>query len=173
MNWREIVLAICSRSEPLPNMNIEGRLWGHTVTASMTSSPWKIPFWYNLGQSLHIRGQNEAVFHISNFSKWPPFWGRDKFLPDVILEVEYISKIAMCISDILSFWSTLWLNYWRRYINFNIWSTLWTVDVIDDVTSTWNITCTNRHIQLYTSKILFVWHQSFIATLSGRTPWNT
>ena len=34
------------------------------------------------------------------------------FLPDVIPEVEYSSKIAMSISDILSFWSTLYLKYW-------------------------------------------------------------
>ena len=29
------------------------------------------------------------------------------FLPEVIPEVEYTSKIAMMILDILSFWSTL------------------------------------------------------------------
>ena len=29
------------------------------------------------------------------------------FSPEVILEVEYIKKIAMSISNILSFWSTL------------------------------------------------------------------
>ena len=29
------------------------------------------------------------------------------FLPEVIPEVEYTRKIAMSISDILSFWSTL------------------------------------------------------------------
>ena len=32
---------------------------------------------------------------------------RQMFLPEVIPEVEYTSKIAMGISDILSFWSTL------------------------------------------------------------------
>ena len=29
------------------------------------------------------------------------------FLPEVVPEVEYTKKIAMSISDILSFWSTL------------------------------------------------------------------
>ena len=29
------------------------------------------------------------------------------FLPEIILEVEYTRKIAMSISDILSFWSML------------------------------------------------------------------
>ena len=35
------------------------------------------------------------------------------FLPEVILEVEYTREIAISISDILSFWSTLSLKYWR------------------------------------------------------------
>ena len=32
---------------------------------------------------------------------------RQTFLPEVIPEVEYIKQIAISISDILSFWSTL------------------------------------------------------------------
>ena len=40
----------------------------------MTSS-WKNFFWHNLGWSFHIWGQIGAVF---DFSKWPPFWARDK-----------------------------------------------------------------------------------------------
>ena len=32
---------------------------------------------------------------------------RQNFSPEVIPEVEYIKKIAMSISNILSFWSTL------------------------------------------------------------------
>ena len=32
---------------------------------------------------------------------------RQTYLPEVIPEVEYNKKIAICISDILSFWSTL------------------------------------------------------------------
>ena len=39
----------------------------------------------------------------------------------------------MSISDILSFWSTLLLKYWRRYINFNIWPILCPCDVINEV----------------------------------------
>ena len=57
---------------------IEGRLWGHPVTSSMTSSSWKYFFLHNLGRSFHIWGQIEAVFNISKFSKWPLFWARDK-----------------------------------------------------------------------------------------------
>ena len=58
--------------------NIEGRLWGHPVTSSMTSSSRKSFFGHNLGRSFDIWGQIEAVFNISKFSKWPPFWARDK-----------------------------------------------------------------------------------------------
>ena len=43
---------------------------------------------------------------------------RQTFLPDVIREVEYISKIAMSISDILSFWYAL-SEILMGYINFN------------------------------------------------------
>ena len=39
--------------------------------------------------------------------------------------------------------------------------------------SAWNINCTNRHRQLSTCKILFVWHQSFLVKLSGQTSWQT
>ena len=35
-------------------------------------------FLHNLGRSLHIWGQIEAVFNIFKYSKWPPFWARDK-----------------------------------------------------------------------------------------------
>ena len=46
-------------------------------------------------------------------------------------------------------------------------------DVINDVMSAWNITCTTRHLQQCTCKILFVWHQSFIVKSSGQTSWQT
>ena len=62
--------------------NIEGRLWGHLVTSSMTSSSWKSFFWHNLGRSFHIWGQIEPVFNISKFSKWPLFWARDKIFTE-------------------------------------------------------------------------------------------
>ena len=53
--------------------DLEASLWRHR---------WRYPhekyFLYTLGRSFHIWGQIEAVFDISKFSKWPPFWGRDK-----------------------------------------------------------------------------------------------
>ena len=115
---------------------------------------------HNLERPFHISGQIEAVLNISKFSKWPPFWARDK------------------------------LFYWKWYRKFNIperyplaFPTFWAIDrcsssnidgdisiskfdrlydVINDVMGAWNITCTTRHPQQCTCKILFVWHQSFI-----------
>ena len=140
----------------------------------MTSSSWKYFFWHNLGRPFHIWGQIEAVFNISKFSKWPLFWARYKlFYRKLYRKLNIPEKIAMSISDILSFWSKLQLKYWRRYINLKIWPTLWPGDVIDDVMSAWNITCTTRHPQQCTCKILFVWHQSFIVKSSGQTSWQT
>ena len=86
-------------------------------------------------------------------------------------QIEDTRKIAISISDILS--SQLQLKYWRRSINFKIWPTLWPGDVINDVMNEWNITCTTRHPQQCTCKILFVWHQSFIVKSSGQTSWQT
>ena len=61
-----------------PKHEYRWKLWGHPVTSSMTSSPWKNFSWHNLGRSFHIWGQIAAVLNISKFSKWPPFWARDK-----------------------------------------------------------------------------------------------
>ena len=140
----------------------------------MTSSTWKILFWHNLGRSFHICGQIEGVFNISKFSKWPPFIARDElFLTEVIPEVEFTRKIAISISGILSFWSTLYLKYWQKYINFKIWPTSWSCDVINDVMSAWNMTCTIRHPQQCTCKKLFVWHRSILVKSSGQISWQT
>ena len=59
-------------------------------------------------------------------------------LLDVISEVEYTSKLAMSISTILSFWSTLHLKYWWEYINVEKWSTFWPGDAINDVMNTYS-----------------------------------
>ena len=153
--------------------NIEGRFWGYPVTSLKTSSSWTI-FCHNLERSFHIWGQMEVVFNNSKLSKWPPFWARDNiFLPEAIPEVEYTRKIAIGISDILSFWSTFQLKYWRRCINLKIWPTLWPCDVINDVMSAWNITFATRHPQQSTCKIWFELHQSFIVKSSGQSSWQT
>ena len=67
----------------------------------------KIIFLANLGPSPHICNQNEAVLKIYNFQNERHFEVVINILPEVIPEFEYASKFAMCISNILSFWSTL------------------------------------------------------------------
>ena len=57
-----------------PKHKYRGQLSGHSVTSWMMSSSWNIPFEHNLGCSFHILVQIEAVFNISKFSKWPPFF---------------------------------------------------------------------------------------------------
>ena len=122
---------------------IGGRIWGHPVTSPMTWS-WKTTFLHNSGRCFRIWGQIEAVFNISKFSKWPPFWARVKlFLSEVIPEVEYTRKTAISISDILSFQSMLYLKYWRRYINFKIWPTLWPGDITNDILNTQLYKCSH------------------------------
>ena len=69
---------------------------------------------------------------------------RQTFLLEVIPEVEYTRKIAMSISDILSFWSTLYLTYWQRYINLKIWPTLWPGDVINEVMNMYLHKCSHN-----------------------------
>ena len=88
----------------LLNMNIErnfeATLWRHRWRHHHEKL-----FWHDMGRSFHIWGPIEAVFDISKFSKWPPFWSCDKlFLPKVIPEVEYTRKIAMNISN-PTFWA--------------------------------------------------------------------
>ena len=88
-----------------PKHEYRGKLWGHPVTSSMMSSPWEKSF----------LGIIWDVFFIYLRSNWSCVWyfkiskmdailsSRQTFLP----EVEYTRKMAINISDILSFWSTL------------------------------------------------------------------
>ena len=92
---------------PLLNMNIDGNFditrWRHRWRNHREKL-----FWHNLGRSFHIWGKFEAMFNISKVSKWPPFWASGKnILLEVIPKVEYAIKIAINISDILNFRSTL------------------------------------------------------------------
>ena len=154
--------------------NIEDRLWGSPGTSLMTSSSWKKNFFGIIWNDLFISEVKLKLCSIIyDFQNGRHFGLATNFLPEVIPEDECTRKTAISISDILSFWSTLLLKYWRRCINFKIWPTLWPCDVINDVKSAWNITCTTRHPQQCTSKILFVWYQSFIVKSSGQTSWQT
>ena len=60
-----------------------------------------------------------------------------------------------------------------QILTFKIWLTFLPCDIINDVMSAWNVTCTTRHPIQCTCKILFVWHQSFIVKLFGQKSWQT
>ena len=64
--------------------------------------------------------------------------------------------------------STLYDENWPSYYNFNMWLLFWRGDVMDDVRGARHITCTNRHLRVYTCKILFIWHPSFMVKSSGK-----
>ena len=67
-----------------------------------------------------------------------------------------IDALAQILAEIyqfqnLTYFVILWRHQWRHEC----------------------ITCTTRHPQQCTCKILFVWHQSFIVKSSGQTSWQT
>ena len=115
----------------------------------MTSSPSKKLFWHNLGRSFHIWHQIESVF---NFKMAAISSSRQTFSPEVIPEVEHTKRVAISISDILSFWSTLLLKYWWRNINFKIWPTLWSGDLINYVTNMYFYKCSHNRMILMQRK---------------------
>ena len=131
----------------------------------------KILFWHNLERSFQIWGQIEAMFNISKFSKWPLFWARDNFFAESYTGCWIYQKDSHEHFRHFELLIDAPAQILTRYITFKIWPTLWPGDVIDDVMSAWNITCTTRHPQQCTCKILFVWHQSFIVKSSGQTSW--
>ena len=92
-----------------PKHEYRGTFWGHPVTSSVTSSPWKNLFFCIILRDLFISVVKLKLCLIfQNFRNGRHFELATKlFLPEVILEVEYTRKIAISISDILSFWSTL------------------------------------------------------------------
>ena len=150
--------------------NVEGRLWGHPVTSSMTSTSWKYLFciiWDDLFISevklklclIFQNFQNDHYFELAtNFftGSYTGSWIDQKDSHEHFRHFELFRRS----------------KYWRRYMTFKIWPTLWPGDVIDDVMSAWNITCTTRHPhEQCTCKILFVWHQCFIVKSSGHTSW--
>ena len=79
------------------------KLWGHPVTSSMTSSPFKTFFLLILGRSYHIGGQIEALFNISKFSKWQPFLALQTFFTGSYTGSWIYQYDSLSIYDILSF----------------------------------------------------------------------
>ena len=95
------------REPTSPKHEYREKLWGHPVTSSMTSSPWKNFFdilWDDLF-TFEVKLKPCLIFQ--NVQNGCHFELATIFLPEVIPEVEYTTKIAISISDILSFWSTL------------------------------------------------------------------
>ena len=149
--------------------NIEGRLWGHTVTSSMTSSSWKYFFgiiWDNIFISevklklcsIFQNFQNGRHFELATYfftGSYTGSWIYQKDSHEHFRHFELlIDALAQILTEIYQFQN---LTYF--------------VTVIDDVISAWNITYTTRHPQQSTCKILFVWHQSFIVKSFGQTSW--
>ena len=95
------------------------QLSGHPVASSMMSSLWKCFLWHNLGWSAHIWRPIKAVFNISKFQKWLSFWSRDKLCHRKwYRKLGLPVKIAMNVSNISSFCSTLYLKYlswWKNW----------------------------------------------------------
>ena len=120
-----------------------GKLWGLPVTSSMTSSPWKYFFgiiWDGLFIS-KVKWKQCLIFQNGCH-----FQVATNFLPDVIPEVEYSSKLAMGISDILSFWSTLYLKYWDISISkFDV-----LCDLVTSPMTSW--------IRVYINVIIISWY---------------
>ena len=102
------------------------------MTSSMTSSPWKNSFWHNWDDLFISKVNLKLCLMFLNFLNGRHFV-LATFSLEVIPEVEYTRQIAISIYDIFSFWSTLELKYWRRYINLKIWPNLWPGDVINHV----------------------------------------
>ena len=107
-----------------------GKLRGHPVTSSMTSSPWKILLRHILGRSFHIWGQIADMFDISKFSKWPPLSGRDKLFTGCYTgswiyqqdSHEYfrcfellIDALAQILTEIYQFQNLTYLVTWWRH----------------------------------------------------------
>ena len=135
-------------------MNIEGRLWGHPVTSSKTSSSCKYFFCIIWDDISHIWGQIEAVFHISKFSKWPPFSIFDQFCDLVASSMRtwifiYIIVVIIwwyiCTGSLMmtsSSWKYFFLHNLGRY--FHIWGRIEAVCHISKFSN-------GRHFELATN----------------------
>ena len=87
--------------------NLEKRLWGRSVTSSMTSSYENI-YSCIIWDDLFISDVNLKLCLIFwHFQNGRHIELATKFLPEVTLEAEYSTRIAISICDILSFWSML------------------------------------------------------------------
>ena len=128
-----------------PKHEYREKLWGHPVTSSMTSSPYKNFFWHNLGRSFHMWGQIGAVFNISKFSKWPPFWARQTFFTGSYTESWIYQKdsyehfrhfellidaVTQILTEIYQFQYLTYFVTWRRHQSMSSWKFIYIIVVI-------------------------------------------
>ena len=89
-----------------------------------------------MGRSFRIWGQIEAVFNISKYSKWPPFWARDKpFYRKLYRKLNshahfrhfelLIDALTQILTEIyqfqnLTYFVTRWRHQWRHEYIFYI-----------------------------------------------------
>ena len=107
MYWWDIALATCCLSQTLLNMKIEGNFkvtlwchwWCHYHEKYFLGIIWDELLIYEVKLKVCL------MFKIFKLAVILRSW--QTFLPEVIPEVEYASKIVMSISDILSLWSML------------------------------------------------------------------
>ena len=100
-------LPTCSRSEPLIYMNIEGN-YQVTLWRQRWRHHHKITFWGIIWDDLLTADVKlKLCLRFPNFQNGRLFDVATIFLPEAIPEVEHASKIAINVSNILSFWSML------------------------------------------------------------------
>ena len=108
--WNQIVRLHPIKYVDIVYMNYIGVvLWRH---------PWRHHhendfFWGNLRRSFQILCENEAVLHISNFSKWPPFSGQRE-----LFTVKSYQKLHMPAIN-----PRVFRNFWIFFQNFILNST--------------------------------------------------
>ena len=122
---------------------------------------------HNLRSSLHIWSQN-MDFEDFRFSTSDVLSNQNRNRNLIVLEK------CRLVSHRL--WEYLFPPCTKKlpiYGNFKISLAFCPGDVIDGIMSMQHMTCTTRHPQLYSGKILFVWYQSFMVKSSGQTSWQT
>ena len=166
-----------------PKHEYRRHLWCHPYMSSMTSSPWKKTFygiiWDDLVTS-DVKLKLCSIF-FDIFKMAVILTSRQFILPYLILEVGYASKIyhfrhfGYLIDATAELLTKIWqfkllvyfweLNQWYHEFKFPFYE--------NDVTNMWYITCTTRHQQLYTCKLVLEQHQTFIVKSPGQTLWRT
>ena len=124
-----------------------GKLWGHPVTSSMMSSPWK-KCWHNLGRSVHIWGQIEAVFYISKFSKWLPFWARNKHFYGKLYRKLNMREIYPLV------FPTFWAFDWRSSSNIDGDISISKLDLLCDLVTS----SLTSWICIYINVVIILWY---------------